>query len=72
MKTTEFCYWLQGYFEIHGEGGKLSMNEKQVQIIRNHLNLVFKHDIDPSYPGNPATMQAIHDGTDNLNTLMRC
>lgn len=45
MNTQEFCYWLQGFFELCPDCSTL--NEKQVQAIRNHLNLVFVHDIDP-------------------------
>jgi hypothetical protein len=62
MKATEFCFWLQGFFEL-SESEQLT--PRQVEIIRNHLKLVFYHDIDPSYsedPGVQAEMQIIHDG----------
>lgn len=42
MKSTEFAYWLQGWFEI-GEG-PLVMSSRQKQIIRKHLDMVLKHD----------------------------
>ena len=38
MDSTNFTYWLQGFFEI-SDSNKL--NEKQVQIIKDHLALVF-------------------------------
>lgn len=38
MDSTAFTYWLQGFFEI-SDAKKL--DEKQVQIIKDHLNLVF-------------------------------
>jgi hypothetical protein len=38
MDTTTFCYWLKGFFEISDTN---KLNEKQVQIIRDHLDLVF-------------------------------
>lgn len=38
MNAQEFCYWLQGFFEL-SEGKKLT--PKQVQIIKDHLALVF-------------------------------
>ena len=57
MKPQEFCYWLQGYFEI-GDGKYLS--PEQVQIVKNHLALVFKHSIDT--PDPTGELQAIHDG----------
>lgn len=104
MKATEFCYWLQGYFEIGGENQALpaTLQAEAVACIRNHLALVakcdaghenlfvswlalklrdpvalstdetaeirrllarqFKHEIDPSYGGDAAELQAIHDG----------
>lgn len=39
MTSDQFTYWLQGYFEI--ENPK-ELNETQVQIIKDHLQLVFK------------------------------
>lgn len=44
MKSESFVYWLQGFFEI---SEATTLNEKQIQIIKNHLNMVFVHDIDP-------------------------
>ena len=38
MNSQEFCYWLQGFFEL-SEGKKLT--PKQVKIIKDHLALVF-------------------------------
>lgn len=49
MKAVEFCYWLQGYFEIHGTSAPC-LDTKQTETVRNHLAMVFIHDIDPSYP----------------------
>ena len=57
MTSREFCYWLQGYFEIHGNqpmppephGGD-GLNSEQVKMIQRHLSMVFTHEIDPSYP----------------------
>lgn len=50
MTSRDFCFWLQGYFEISKEAnnGKIEMTEKQVKMIEKHLALVFKHEIDPS------------------------
>jgi hypothetical protein len=54
MKSRDFCYWLQGYFEIHGNRpvcepeSTYHLNESQIQMIKNHLAMVFKHEIDPS------------------------
>lgn len=66
MKTTEFCYWLQGFFEIAEAAAseEMSLTAPQVSVIRNHLALVFKHDIDPKAgpPEYQAELQSIHDG----------
>ncbi len=45
MKSRDFVYWLQGVLEI---GDVKSFDEKQTTLIRQHLALVFKHEIDPS------------------------
>ena len=46
MTSRDFCYWLQGLFELDSPK---DINEKQTELIKKHLNLVFKHEIDPSY-----------------------
>jgi hypothetical protein len=75
MTSREFCYWLQGSFELRDagslQGDPQALNAEQVQMIKNHLNLVFKHEIDPSYgsPEKQAELQAVHDGLDALVTL---
>jgi hypothetical protein len=45
MTSRDFCYWLQGVFEL---GDARSFDEVRTQMIRKHLQLVFKHEIDPS------------------------
>lgn len=46
MTSRDFCYWLQGFFELTGGDGALS--GKQSALVRKHLALVFIHEIDPS------------------------
>lgn len=82
MKAVEFCYWLQGYFELSNlppEG--MSLTAEQVAAIRNHLALVFKHDIDPKAgpPEYQQELQVLHDGKghqlwgpNSSGDLMRC
>jgi hypothetical protein len=41
MNEREFCYWLQGFFELNGED-VVDLSSEQVQIVKDHLNLVFK------------------------------
>lgn len=56
MSSREFCYWLQGFFEIHdgapvipGELGKFGdLTTEQTTTIRERLAMVFAHEIDPS------------------------
>ena len=68
MNSRDFCYWLQGLFEL---GNPVVLDEKQTDLIKRHLNLVFYHEIDPSYSDDPeeqAKMQEIHD-TPVIDTL---
>lgn len=67
MTSRDFCYWLQGYFEISGaskEPGEFDLDATQVELIQRHLALVFIHEIDPS--AGPAPIQEklneIHKG----------
>jgi hypothetical protein len=47
MTPENFCYWLQGYFELQlkvGGDAHNVLSSLQVQQIRDHLNLVFKKE----------------------------
>lgn len=48
MNPQEFCYWLQGYFELHDEEEPMSLTPSQVSVIKDHLKLVF-HKVTPTY-----------------------
>ncbi len=70
MKSTEFCYWLRGYFELRRgdvQSG-MSLTYEQVELIEKHLALVFKHEIDPSYGplSHQNQLNRIHGG------IMKC
>jgi len=65
-------YWLNGLFELGGDT-LVALDARQIMIIRNHLNLVFKHmdehdDEDEAAKTGlapediAAIKQAIHDG----------
>ena len=41
MKYTEFCYWLQGFFEL---AGVQTLSEEQVEIIKRHLDMTMIHE----------------------------
>jgi len=49
MKSRDFCYWLQGYFEIQKP---TSLTNEQLKMIQAHLAMVFRHEIDPSFPAD--------------------
>lgn len=63
MSSRDFVYWLQGFFEITDAK---NITQQQTTVIKNHLNLVFKHEIDPSIDGGNKDKQKeyqnIHDG----------
>ncbi len=64
MTSKEFAYWLQGLFELR-EDQDAPLTARQVQTIKNHLKLVFLHEIDPSYSDDKTVQQIfqnIHDG----------
>lgn len=42
MTSDQFVFWLQGFFEISQQSNAL--NERQVEEIRNNLNLVVTKD----------------------------
>lgn len=59
MRSRDFCYWLQGFFEVAGKHTRpngyndaLHITPSQAECIQKHLALVFIHEIDPSMPSN--------------------
>lgn len=61
MTSRDFCFWLQGYLELREEKG---MSDTQIEIMKRHLALVFKHEIDPSMGGpiEQTTLDKLHGG----------
>ena len=59
LTSRDFCYWLQGFFEI--TGGETPLTAAQATMVQKHLNLVFIHEIDPTFGGKAEQ--------DKLNTL---
>lgn len=45
MTSRDFCFWAQGFIEL---ANPKTLNEEQTELFKKHLNLVFKHEIDPS------------------------
>lgn len=72
MTSRDFCFWLQGYFEIHNanmpeniKASQAGLTNHQIEVIQRHLNLVFKHEIDPSMggPEKQEELNKVHSGT---------
>ena len=59
MNSRDFCFWLQGLFEV---ANPQFLTEVQTSVIKRHLALVFKREIDPSMPDPTGKLQQIHDG----------
>ncbi len=76
MRARDFAFWLQGYFEV-SQPKEIGVNE--TEMIKKHLALVFKHEIDPEM-GNEQHQQelnAIHVGKldwppNNDKEVLRC
>ncbi len=71
MTSRDFCYWLQGFFEI----SKCSqLDREQVDMVKKHLNMAFKHEIDPSYGDKPEqdVLNHLHNNTPGGGPLIRC
>lgn len=82
MTSRDFCYWLQGYFEISKlTQGSRTIQDDQVGVIQNHLAMVFKHEIDPSMGDKKqqAALDVLHglpqqfpSGSGGTGTNLRC
>ncbi len=68
MTSRDFCYWLQGFFEITKE---VNMNASQIEVVKKHLAMVFKHEIDPSF-GEKESQDALNAIHNDMNAIIRC
>lgn len=72
MKSRDFCFWLQGFFELSNNN---NLTEDQIKMIKSHLSLVFKHEIDPSM-GNTehqSILNQLHSASaTDKDQIMRC
>lgn len=59
MTPEHFVYWLQGFLEL---SESKTLSAKQLQVVRNHLNLVFMHIDMKDPPEKQEALQAAHDG----------
>ena len=67
MTSRDFCYWLQGYFELENPNG---IENNKVKIIRDHLKMVFVHETDPSHGDktHQQKLDTIHQGLETFYT----
>jgi len=74
MKSRDFAYWLKGYLEL----GKFSseilggFSGTQVECIERHLNMVFAHEIDPSFGDDNVALNGIHNPLPHNDGLIKC
>lgn len=84
MRARDFAFWLQGFFEVANPN---TIGSKETEMIKKHLALVFKHEIDPemgdeqhqaelnsihnSITLTPSKLKPIHDQP-NDGGVMRC
>jgi hypothetical protein len=61
MTSRDFAFWLQGFFEV---ANPISIGSKETEMIKRHLNLVFKHEIDPAMGDekHQQVLNEIHSG----------
>lgn len=68
MNTIDFCYWLQGYFELSDAA---DLTERQVAQIKEHLHLVFLHEIDPLRNSQTTTpIEALNEAHKPSGTML--
>lgn len=69
MQSRDFVYWFQGFLEV---SGTKTLDERQTEIVRKHLDMVFKHEIDPAMGDakHQATLAKAHGNMDGV--ILRC
>lgn len=70
MFSRDFVYWLQGWLEI--EDPK-SIPEDKLDIIKNHLNLVFHFELEPpKKPKKENNRLRVTRRVDDRGVRMKC
>jgi hypothetical protein len=76
MTSQDFVYWLQGYFELAAasESSDLELTPKQLLVVKKHLAMVFKHEIDPAMGDekHQAALNVIHNDGRPGGPVFRC
>lgn len=65
MTSQNFIYWLQGYLEI---ADPKTITAKELKMIKAHLQLVFRDEIDPSMgdASHQEALSGLHEGKIDL------
>lgn len=73
MTSRDFCFWLQGFFELSEVelGEQTTLTISQTKMIKEHLALVFQHDIGKSTENIDKLKTYIdsHIGTQPISTM---
>jgi hypothetical protein len=72
MTTRDFCYWLQGYFELADPDNNIDLTHDAKMRIRRHLAMVFAYDIDPNTGNADQQAQLSHLHDDGGSLKPRC
>lgn len=65
MTSEQFCYWLQGYFEMYNP---TIIPEQATTIIKDHLSLVFKKET----PDRGVKMILMEDAKEKIDPVHLC
>ena len=71
MNERDFCYWLNGFFDLSEENSSLS--EEQVKVIKDHLSLVFNKKVKSAQERtqiNPQTLTNHLTNTSYFKSLL--
>ena len=71
MTAENFCYFLQGFLELSDHK---TITPQQLKMIKGHLQLAFRDDIDPSMGDkeHQEKLNEIHNFTVDYPERMRC
>tara|TARA_Y100001951_G_C11262621_1_gene253470 strand:+ start:156 stop:383 length:228 start_codon:yes stop_codon:yes gene_type:complete len=75
MNAIDFCFWLQGYFELAGDS---ELSAGQAKKVKEHLDLVFVREIDPLRESQTTTPAKVLNEThtplrpSGNDPIMRC
>ena len=66
MTPENFCYWLQGYFEISRNE---TLSKENVSQIKEHLELVFKKETSVFHVGSSYALPSIYENPQGKGRL---